>query len=87
MAMLFSPRQKPVPIPYTQLREKVAAVILNYLQKPRKTPKKHHSANATQKKNVNFIKYLIKNLVIPKKVAIFAVEIIINQSAWRDSPV
>lgn len=42
MAMLFSPQQKPVPIPDTQLREKVAAVILNYFQKPRKTPKKNH---------------------------------------------
>lgn len=42
MAMLFSPQQKPVPIPDTQLREKVAAVILNHLQKPRKTPKKNH---------------------------------------------
>lgn len=42
MAMLFSPQQKPVPIPDTQLRGKVADVILNYLQKPRKTPKKNH---------------------------------------------
>lgn len=86
MGMLFSPLRKPVSIPETQVREKVEAFTPNYLQKPKKTPKKYHCAHETLKKNVNFIKYLIKNLVIPKKVAIFAVEII-NQSAWRDSPV
>lgn len=42
MAMLFSPQQKPIPIPETQVREKVAAFTPNYLQKPKKTPKKYH---------------------------------------------